>query len=215
MTDADVAQYLQEHPEFLDAHADILAQINIPDPHDGRAIPIAERQISQLRDRIAVLEKKLSELIAFGEENDVITGRMHRVTLALVAASTMEDVLRALQFHMSEDFSVAHVAVRLWGVEDAPEHDAFSEVSEETRAFADSLKAPYCASHPVLDSLQWLAEAQPDPQSFAYVRLGSGSLGGLMMFASEDAQRYYPEMGTLYLQRLGDIVSAAIARHIE
>ena len=73
MTDAEVAQYLQEHPEFLDAHVDILAKIKIPDPHDGRAIPIAERQLSQLRQRNRVLESKLAELITFGEENDAIS----------------------------------------------------------------------------------------------------------------------------------------------
>jgi uncharacterized protein YigA (DUF484 family) len=36
-----------------------------------------------------------------------------------------------------------------------------------------------------------------------------------MVLASEGAERFYPEMGTLYLQRLGDITSAAIARYIE
>jgi uncharacterized protein YigA (DUF484 family) len=215
MTDADVAQYLQEHPEFLDAHADILAKINIPDPHEGRAIPIAERQMSQLRDRVSILEEKLAELITFGEENDVISERMHRVTLALISAASLEDVLRALYFHLGEDFSIPHVAVRIWGTENLPAVEAFSEVSDEVQAFTDSLKAPYCAPHPVLDSIQWFPEAQPALHSFAYVKLGSGNLSGLMLLASEDVQRFYPEMGTLYLQRLGDIVSAALARYVE
>ena len=86
MTDADVAQYLQEHPEFFDAHVDILAKIRIPDPHEGRAIPIADRQMAQLRERNRILEDKLAELITFGEENDAIGERMHRVTLAAVWA---------------------------------------------------------------------------------------------------------------------------------
>lgn len=214
MTDSDVAQYLQEHPEFLDAHADILAKINIPDPHDGRAIPIAERQMSQLRDRVGILEAKLAELITFGEENDVISERMHRVTLALISASSLEDALRALYFHLREDFAVPHVAVRIWGIEDAQDIEAFSPASKEVHAFAESLKAPYCAAHPVLDSISWFPEAQPPLQSFAYVRLDGDNLKGLMVLASEDAQRFYPEMGTLYLQRLGDITSAAMARHL-
>ena len=29
--------------------------------------------------------------------------------------------------------------------------------------------------------------------------------------ASEDAQRFYPEMGTLYLQRLGELAAASLA----
>ena len=37
---------------------------------------------------------------------------------------------------------------------------------------------------------------------------------GLLALASEDPQRFYPDMGTLYLKRLGEIVSAALARHL-
>ena len=214
MTDADVAQYLQEHPEFLDAHADILAKITIPDPHDGRAIPIAERQLSQLRDRNRILEEKLGELITFGEENDVIGERMHRVTLALIAAPAIEDVLRTAYFHLREDFSVPHVTVRLWGRYDHPDIAEFSPVSEEVLAFSDSLTAPYCAQHPMFESMQWFGSVQAPLQSFAYVRLEGPILHGLMVLASEDPERFYPEMGTLYLQRLGDITSAALSRHV-
>lgn len=215
MTDADVAQYLEEHPEFLDAHADILAKINIPDPHDGRAIPIAERQVSQLRDRTRLLEEKLAQLITFGEENDAIGERMHRITLALLSVSTLEDVLRTLYFHLREDFSVPHIALRIWGAANPPPIDEFSPVSEELRTFAKSLTAPYCSHHPMFDSIQWYEEAQPPLQSYAYVELGNKNFQGLMVLASEDIERFYPEMGTLYLQRLGEVASAAIGRHIE
>lgn len=214
MTDADVAQYLQEHPEFLDAHADILAKIKIPDPHEGRAIPLAERQLSQLRQRNRILEAKLVELITFGEENDAIGERMHRITLALISAPSLDDVLGTLYFHLREDFSVPHIALRAWGIENPPGREEFSDVSEELLAFATSLTVPYCTSHAMFDSSQWFTEAQPPLQSFAYIKLGGEKLDGLIVLASEDAQRFYPEMGTLYLQRLGDITSAVLTRHL-
>ena len=214
MTDADVAQYLQEHPEFLDAHADILAKIKIPDPHEGRAIPLAERQLSQLRQRNRILEAKLVELITFGEENDAIGERMHRIALALISAPSLDDVLGTLYFHLREDFSVPHIALRAWGIETPPGRDEFSAVSEELLAFATSLTVPYCTSHAMFDSSQWFTEAQPPLQSFAYIKLSGEKLDGLIVLASEDAERFYPEMGTLYLQRLGDITSAVLARHL-
>ena len=37
---------------------------------------------------------------------------------------------------------------------------------------------------------------------------------GLLVLGSEEAQRFYPEMGTLYLKRLGELVSAAITRYV-
>ena len=215
MTDSDVAQYLQEHPEFLDAHVDILAKIRIPDPHEGRAIPLAERQMAQLRERTRILEEKLAELIAFGEENDAISERMHRVTLALIAAPSLDDVLGTFYFHLREDFSVPHIAVRIWGMDDAPDRAEFALVSEEVVAFNDSLTSPYCTHHAMLDSINWFADVQPLLQSFAYVKLAGEKFNGLLVLASEDVERFYPEMGTLYLQRLGDIASAAIARYLE
>ena len=36
----------------------------------------------------------------------------------------------------------------------------------------------------------------------------AGGVGG----RSEDAQRFYPEMGTLFLSRIGDLVSATLQR---
>ena len=214
MTDEDVARYLQEHPEFFDAHAEILSNIKILDPHDGRAIPIAGRQLSQLRERNAILEEKLRELITFGEENDAISERMHRISLALLSARSLEDVLRTLYFNLREDFAVPHIAVRLWQDEAHPDLTEFSSVSEELLVFARSLASPYCAHHAMFDSIQWFGEPPPPLQSFAYVALGGDNPRGLLALASEDAQRFYPEMGTLYLQRLGELTTAAISRYV-
>jgi uncharacterized protein YigA (DUF484 family) len=41
-----------------------------------------------------------------------------------------------------------------------------------------------------------------------------GGVFGLLALASEDPQRFFPEMGTLYLKRLAELISAALARHV-
>ena len=46
-----VADYLKKNPAFFEDYADVVAQIFVPHPHGGHAIPIAERQILSLRDR--------------------------------------------------------------------------------------------------------------------------------------------------------------------
>ena len=35
---------------------------------------------------------------------------------------------------------------------------------------------------------------------------------GLLILSSEESQRFYPEMGTIYLSRLGELASAALRR---
>ena len=44
-----IADYLTQHPEFFEEYADLLAEIYVPHPHGGHAIPIAERKIVTLR----------------------------------------------------------------------------------------------------------------------------------------------------------------------
>ena len=61
MTAEEVAQYLQENPGFAEQYADLLASIYVPHPHDGRAIPIGERQLIALREKNRLIETKLRE----------------------------------------------------------------------------------------------------------------------------------------------------------
>ncbi|MGH8750321.1 MAG: DUF484 family protein [Burkholderiales bacterium] len=208
----EVAAYLEAHAEFFEDYADLLASIYVPHPHGGRAIPISERQILTLRERNRQLETKLRELIQFGEENDAIGERVHRMVLALFAAPNLEALLHALFFNLREDFAVPHVALRLWGVRGNPELPEFDEVDEKLRSFAAALHQPHCGAQ--FDCANWFGEDAERLRSFALVALRGESTFGMLALASEDAQRFYPEMGTLYLKRLGEFASASLARHL-
>jgi uncharacterized protein YigA (DUF484 family) len=215
MNSEEVAQYLKQHPEFFEEFADVVAEIAIPHPHGGRAIPISERQILSLREKGRRLEAKLGELIRFGEQNDAISEKLHRLTIAVIGASSLKAMLHALEFNLREDFAVPHVAVRLWTASGAATAVQRSDTSAEARTFAESLTGPYCSAHVMLDTGTWFGEAAVHLKSFAYVPLRRQQAFGLLALASEDAQRFYPEMGTLYLRRLGEVVATAIARYVD
>src|SRR5690349_6412355 len=109
--DADeVAKYLKQHPQFFEDYADVMAEIFVPHPHGGHAIPIAERQIITLRERNQELEARLRELVRFGTENDATSEKLHRSTLALFAAPDLETTLGVLYQSLREDFNVPYVA---------------------------------------------------------------------------------------------------------
>ena len=132
----EVVRYLQDNPGFFEDYAELLAQIYIPHPHGGRAIPIAERQILTLREKSKMLEGKLAELIQFGEENDAIGEKMHRLCLALFPAGDLHAMLQALYYNLREDFAVPHAALRVWGSDpSAPTAGGpeFAPVSDELR----------------------------------------------------------------------------------
>src|SRR6184192_1838870 len=196
----EIAQYLCTHPQFFEEYADMLADIQVPHPHGGSAIPISERQIVALRDRNRILQEKLSELIRFGEENGALTEKMHRLAVALLASTRLNDLLGGLHFNLREDFSIPHMALRLWNIASGdttlPE---FSQTSSDVHILAESLLRPYCGAH-VLDEIKgWFGEDAIRLRSFAMVALRARStIIGLMVMGSEDPQRFYPEMGTIY-----------------
>lgn len=213
MNPNDVAAYLKDNPDFFENYADVVADVMIPHPHGGRAISISERQILTLRERAKQLEAKLGELIQFGEENDVISEKVHRLTLALVAARDLPALVHAAAFNLREDFAVPNVALRIW-------HAGAADVSglpasEATRTFAAGLQHPHCGPLAMADTATLFGEAAPLLKSFAYVPLRGSETFGLLALASEDAQRFYPEMGTLYLTRIGEVAAACLLRTLE
>jgi uncharacterized protein YigA (DUF484 family) len=209
----DVARYLQENPIFFDEHAELLAHINVPNPHGGQAIPLSDRQVLGLREKTRALEAKLAELIQFGEENDVISERVHRLAVAMLAARTLPTLLHELYFNLREDFAVPHAALRLWrGAGDAPE---FQPVSDALREYAADLDAPFCGPNANFEAVSWFGDATPHIRSVAFMPLRElDETFGMLAFAAEDLLRFYPEMGTLYLKRMGEMASAALLRFV-
>lgn len=198
----DVAQYLQDHPQFFDQYAEMLAEINIPHPYGGRTVSLPERQMLTLREKNKDLEKKMHEMLLFAQENDELQHKVHQFTLTLFGAHDLMTLQDIVAGGLRDIFSVPHVALHVW--KGLPP-------SAEVLAFTNELKQPACTHHAVHDTLGWFGEAASQLKSFAYLPLRSNDQSsGLLVLASEDAHRFYPEMGTVFLQRIADNVSAAL-----
>ena len=214
MKSDEVAQYLLDNPQFFEEHAELVSSITIPHPHGGRTISITERQMLSLRDKNRQLEGKMGELLEFGEENDTIGEKMHRLGVAMIAAATFQSVLHTLNLHLRDDFAIPHVAVRLWdqpeGTSELPE---FADVGKELQEFAETLVQPYCGSTSGFETSSWFGDAARHIRSQALIamRNGGGTIG-MIALGSEEPQRFFSGMGTLYLERLGEMASAALAR---
>jgi uncharacterized protein len=211
-----VANYLRDNPTFFEDYAPILAEIQLPHPHGGRAISISERQILTLREKNKILEGKLSELIQYGEENDKLSEKIHHLAVALLGERNVESVIDMICASLEEQFGVPHVTLRLWVPEGQIEGRAeFTHVSQEIKEFTTAMTAPYCGQHAVYEVDHWFGEAAGHLRSFALIPLKRDQVFGLLLLASEDPTRFYPEMGTLYLHRLSELASVAILRALK
>ncbi|QEL63771.1 hypothetical protein OTERR_02950 [Oryzomicrobium terrae] len=213
----DVAHYLQNHPQFFEDYADLMARVVIPHPHGGRAISITERQMLTLREQSRSLEGRLMELMRYGEQNDAISEKLHRLAVSLVAAASPLAVVNGVYLQLKEDFEIPHVALRLWetpaGLGEGAELPDFLACGEELAVFAETLGKPYCGAAHGFETSSWFGPSAPHIRSQALIALRSGGATlGMIALGSEDAERFYADMGTLYLERLGELVSAAILR---
>lgn len=209
MNPEEIARYLATHPEFFDQYPHLLTDVRVTHPFDGRAISIAERQIFNLREKISLLENRLAEFVRFGEENDATAQKMHALTLDLMAAKDLPSLLGALYYHLRLQFSLPYSVVRLW---DAG-HSELSECQpceDSVVEWVSAMQQPQCGAwlHP--DAVVWLGEV--DSRSYAAIPLRGTRDYGVLILASEEAGRFFPEMGTLYLERLGQLAAAALDR---
>jgi len=212
----EVATFLRSHPEFFEAHPDVLLNIEVPHPHGGRTVSIPERQLIATREKVRLLESKLAELIKFGHENDALSDKVHALALRLTSARTREQIIDTLYLDLLDSFQVPHVVLRLWNV-DIPENSRapeFQAVAPELRQFTDAMTASYVGAHPVYETNLWFGEHAAHLKSYAMMPLKHGEVFGVLLLASENAERFYTGMGTVFLSRISDIFAVNLARDL-
>ena len=214
MNPDDIARYLRSNPKFFEQHPELLDSIRVTHPYGGRAIPLAERQTVALREKARNLEGKLGELMQFGEENDAISEKVHRLAVALVGARDFPALARSLYFHLREDFAVPHVVMRVWGKAVPVDFDEAGAVDAKQREQAELMGGPLCGPAQGNVFTSWFREAAEHVRSIALVPLGQTAVFGLLALGSEDAKRFYPDMGTLYLRRIGELCAAGVTARL-
>lgn len=208
-----IEEFLRLNPDFFQGHPELLAEITVPHPYSGQAISLGERQVLALRDKSRGLELKLREFIQFAEENDAIGDKLHKLSLGLMRAKSLEAVLQSLYLSLSESFAVPHATLRIWA-DNAPDLAEFSAVGAEVKLLMTGLAQPRCGAEVPEEVRAWFGAVGANQRSFALAPLREDNLDGLLVLASEDAKRFYPEMGTLYLSWLAELAGAAVARFL-
>jgi uncharacterized protein YigA (DUF484 family) len=215
ITEDDIANYLANNPGFFERHADLLASVQLASPHGSRAVSLQERQMEMLRERIKGLERKIMEMIRYGQDNMAIADRLHRWTRTTMLTRDATRLAPALLRELQHQFMIPQAAVRVWGVDAGyAELPCAAEVSEDVKIFATSLVAPYCGANSGFEAASWfdnpdsvmslaLIPLRPDRQHMAF---------GLLALGSPDPARYTPDMGVEFLAQVGDIAGAALHR---
>ena len=215
ITEEDIAQFLIHTPDFFERHADLLGAVQLTSPHGGRAVSLQERQAEMLREKIKVLELRLMEMMRHGNENMLIADKLLRWSRQLFMVARPVDLPAVLVSEMKAQFSVPQAALKLWDVAEVYAGEPFAQgASDDVKSLASSLTAPYCGVNAGFDSVQWLDDPEA-AASLALIPLRAGATQpafGLLVLASPDSQRYQAGMATDFLERIGELASAALSR---
>ena len=90
-------------------------------------------------------------------------------------------------------------------------------VSDDAKSFASSLTQPYCGVNSGFEAVNWLDDTAM-AMSLALIPLREGAANGtspafgMLVLASPDHQRFQSGMGTDFLERIGELASAALMR---
>ncbi|MGH8453453.1 MAG: DUF484 family protein [Nevskiales bacterium] len=220
LDDEQVAAWLAANVDFFERHSDVLEAMTLHHPTSGKAISLIEHQVQRLRDRNRQLQNRLKALLDTARENESRVLHLQDLARALIVARNLSDVFKALETGLKRDFSVDAVYLGLksdharvsnvsglhYLTEDDPVHAAFKDFFRQPR--------PHCG--PL--SERQLGQLFPDEsgllKSAAVMPLGKPVMLGMLVVASREPKRFRPDIGTLFLELIADLVAAASLVHL-
>lgn len=206
MTEDEVARYLRGNPGFFQQHPGLFTELLLPDPHDGKAVSLLERQALMLRERVKALENRLAELIRIGRDNDALTRHLVDWTKALLAEPDRGRTLQVAVEELKKVFAVPLAEIRTFGEPPAADEAAAAR-------WVSAMSAPICSSDPELAPLGTLGHQWSHVRSFAVVPLRQAERTqafGMIALGSSDPARFDAALGTALLSRIGELASAAL-----
>ena len=227
ITEDDIANYLVNTPDFFERHAELLGSVQLTSPHGKRAVSLQERQAEMLRDKIKAVEHRVMEMLRHGSENTLLSDKLLAWTRSLFMAADSASMPELIANEVRDHFLVPQVAIKVWDVEPTLQGAAFAKgVSDDAKLFASSLMEPFCGLNTGFEAVSWLPEPHTAlsvallplrlpsaaPAALARSATPAAPAFGLLVLASSDAQRFNSNMGTDFLQRIGEIASAALSR---
>lgn len=208
-----VEHYLQKHPEFFNEHLELLEKIEIPHP-SGNAVSLISKQLEIFRSRHHEMENQLSALIEIARDNDTSSMRMHKLTLALLDASNLQEAFRHLEIVFNNYFMTDFVAVKVIG---HPPYESVQDLFIEpgTEALVPFLKelsssTPFCGRPTLAQARILFGENAADVKSCVIIPMIYTQLEGLIAIGSREDGRFNADMGNLFLTQISELIGTRL-----
>lgn len=211
-----VSKYLRQNPDFLEREPSLLKYMELSHA-SGPAISLIEKQVQYLRGLNETLEQQLNQLIQVASDNEKLMTRLHELTLDLMSMGDLPSFFDRLSDALLSEFKADILNITLFDLKieagpktpmfnikrDDPEMQQFQEHLEKGASVCGRLnrnKRDYLFG----SRAQWV-------QSTVLVPMGND---GMLAIGSSDPARFYPGMGTLFLDLLAQVVISRLALEV-
>lgn len=213
LTDEDVQQYLQDHPDFFIGKDDLLAELRVPH-HVNGASSLVERQLEVYRQRNVELRQRLSDLLENARRNDQLFAKSRRLVLALLEATSWLAIQSALDDSFRDDFNVDAWSL-LHFTERQLEEPLLTVRNLESQRNIHRLfkgRRAICGQLDEKDISTLLGKVDTGVASVAAAQVRGNSNQGILTVASKDASHYRSSMDTLFLDYIADILAIRLSQ---
>jgi hypothetical protein len=211
-----VADFLRKNPDFFEQYPDILEHIEI-NHGSGNAVSLIERQVERLRDANRALEQRLESLVTIASENEKLISRLHRLTLELAPIKSHRAFFQRLEESLRKDFDADIVRLYLMDHGIAAETNGLAAAVETEDPVFESFRplldkdTATCGRFNEAKMTFLFGERGPWVRSTALVPIGPNGAHGIMAIGSSDQNRFYPGMGTLFLDLLAEVITSRLS----
>ncbi|MCG8380578.1 MAG: DUF484 family protein [Proteobacteria bacterium] len=212
ISEENVAEYLQNNPDFFNKHPSILAELQIPHER-GAAISLVEKQVAVLREQNQQTRKRLHELIEIARQNEELARRMHQLALTLMEADEPKDIFKTMYENLKKNFHADRAVVKLFAdpafVDSFPTEEFSGKDIQEQSLFKSIIekRMPLSGRMKRQQQVFLFGDDGDDIASSVMVPLHGEGWGGILAIGSFDAERFQPGMGVELLANLGEILS--------
>lgn len=218
IVEAEVVQYLQNHPDFFGKHLDLLSSINLPH-ESGKAVSLVEKQMQVLRQSNNDLKARFNQLLDVARQNENHFENSKQFVLELIDFHLRQDDLSALVEIFDAQFPSVLAAneYRLMLVD----YNATQKLPHKVQSISSKLlkeKIPkllnmeksYCGTLTKSEK-EFLFEQQADlVASCAIIPLHYKNLKAIIAIGNFKDQHFHKGMGTMFLDHIGDVVGRVL-----
>jgi uncharacterized protein YigA (DUF484 family) len=212
-----VAAYLQKHPDFFINRDSLLEQITLPH-ESGKAISLLERQVKILRERSIDSRHTLNTLMENAKYNDQLFSVTRTLILALLIEDDVSQIASATEANLNTQPGIDASSVILF------ETDHLYNVENTRLESTDFLQENF----PTLlrDRKTICKSIEKDTAAFLFPHRGGGirsvalcpigreRMLGVLAIGNKAYEYFNPELDTLFLDFIGEVLESLIIRKI-